>query len=266
MTLKEKMMKMRQGRTPEKVKELAKREGSFTGTKKSRLYVDSVKNVLAANNIKGEFTFRIIPPFFKVDGGHWAYPVSTHYNVGINKDNFNCPKRMIGKKCPICNEVEKLTDPEDRKANKHFYPKDASIVYIIDRASEDKGPILWKMPFGVEKDILTQASRGKIEFVDDVDEGYDITVSYEKVETGAYTGGRWSSVTIDRLSSPLSNNEDLIEEWLEYCDENSLDKVCHFEEYETLLKAINDDGSEEVTSTDDNKTDVKNKLKKFRKI
>lgn len=243
MNIREKMAQMKKNRTMESVKKLSERKSSSDRIQTEPLFIKEM-NLVQANSIEGDFRFRILPPFFESDRGHWAFPIETHYNVGINNKMFHCPKRMTNgrRPCPICNEVEKLTDPEQRKANKMFYPGSGSLVYVIDRNDEKAGPKLWRMPFSVEREILTKAARADILDLDDTEEGYDMVVSYSKdvVSTGSGKGktlGKWSALDIERSSSPLSRDEDQAEEWLEFCDEFPLDKVFILYDNETILKA-----------------------------
>lgn len=268
MTTKEKMKSMRGKRNSKNMKARSERKTSY-GENIDPLWKESIL-MIKASEIKDELIFRILPPAFESEDGHWAFTAYIHYKVGVNEKAFICPKKMHGKSCPICEEITTIEDPDIRKL---LYPVYGALTYVIDRQNEDDGVKLFRIPFTVEQDILTQASRADILTIDDENEGFDITISYTKEKNQDW--GKWGSVSIARRETPLSDDDDKIDEWLEFVNENSPDKIINVHSYEKIAAAFN--GTEEIKkeSTDavedsikeETKTEkVKNKMKSFRKL
>lgn len=267
MTARERMKQIREKRNKDTVKRRSERKNSYSSVG-DPLYNIKDEKIVKAMEIKDELVFRILPPTFDSADGHWGYEIHTHYQIGISNKAFNCPNKIKSLKCPICEEVDTIDDPKRRKP---LYPGYGVLVYIIDRNDEKSGPKLWRMPFGVENDILTQASRAKIDYVDDEEEGFDITISYSsnKTEDGKQSIGKWSSCTIDRVESVLSEDEDQMDEWLDFINKNPLDKVAIVYDYEKIANCFNGMDEMESGSKQENKEkedDSHSKMKKFRKF
>ncbi len=261
----EKLRKLREGRDMDSVKEMSQRKTSYEGKgQKEKVYKDNVK-VKKASDVKGDFVFRIFPPSFESDSPtkHWGFPINTHYEVGPDNKIFNCP-RDIGKKCPSCEYAMSLEDKEQRG---QYYPGYGALVWIIDRGNEKDGPIMFRMPFSMENDILKEVARADIKNIDDEFEGFDIIVSYNK-EPGK-RWGKWSKPTIVRNSSPISDDEEVMEDWLEFIMENPLNEIPIYHSYKVIEEAMqgNEEDEEEKEEPKEEKpTPKKTFKKKFKKF
>ena len=78
-----------------------------------------------------------IIPFLTNHGGETRLmselPYFRHVNIGLpNPRNYVCPKKTLGKPCPICDAMYKLdfNDPEDRALRNELRPKERRLYLI----------------------------------------------------------------------------------------------------------------------------------------
>ena len=71
-------------------------------------------------------------PVHPVDNiNFYGMTVHVHTNVGVNGDQFLCPKRMKNMNCPICEHQTALWDTEPDMA-KDLYPQTRYLVWMVD--------------------------------------------------------------------------------------------------------------------------------------
>lgn len=190
---------------------------------------------------EGENNVRILPPGPSwQDYGHYGYVTFTHYSVGADQGAYACPTKMAGQPCPICEE-RAATDESDDDYRRQLSPSKQVAVYVIDRDKEDEGPKLWLMPATkIDAEILTRSTdkrTGEVLNVDDPEEGYDVTFT----KSGSGLGTQYSGVDIARNATPLSDDEDQMDEWLEYVTENPIPEIIQIPDYDDL-KAVFEGG------------------------
>jgi len=177
---------------------------------------------------KGENAIRILPPTW--DGAkHYGMDVYTHFGIGPDKATVLCPLKMAEQKCPIC-EARALAEKRgDEDMVKDLRPSKRVLVWLIDRKDEDKGPVVWGMPWTVDRDI-SKVSRdrgtGKYYFVDHPEEGFDIYFDRE----GEGIGTKYTGVQLARRATSVD------EEWLEYIQAHPLPETLLIRDYEEILE------------------------------
>jgi hypothetical protein len=182
-------------------------------------------------------------------GTHWGIDVMIHNNVGVDNGSYLCLDKAIGEPCPICDVYKQ--DDEDA-----LRPSDRVICWLIDRASEKSGPMLWSMPLQVSKDISAAsqvrgrgAQDGEALMIDDPDEGYDVFFDKE----GAKKKTRYTRVSVEKDSSPLHENQKTQDKWLDYVADNCLPELFKTYEVEYLEKVLSGQSSRKDDADEDDR-------------
>lgn len=159
-------------------------------------------------------------------GDNWAIEVFIHRDVGPDKQTYLCLAKMKGEDCPLCDARGEIDDEE---LSKKLKAKPQLCAYIIDRADEKAGPLIWRVPATVEKEIQLRSKvkgTGEILSVDHPDRGYDIT--FRRKGTGLNTD--YAGVDIDRDDSPLSEKDARYDDWIDFVQDNPLpDQLIYFD-------------------------------------
>ncbi len=210
-----------------------------------------------------DYTIRILPPSF---GDRKRYGLETyiHYSVGADRQKYLCNKNMKQGECPICEERDKANaDGESDYANK-LTSRKRFACWIIDRDDEDAGPLVWLMPYTVDKELnkLRQDKRSK-EVLDvvDPDEGYDFTFSKE----GTALNTKYTGMRISHDDSPIFDDASATEEVLEFIENNPINEALNFFEYEHIDNVFAGGASMNSDDDDDDDEDDKKKKKKKKK-
>lgn len=125
---------------------------------------------------KGSNAIRILPPTFE-NADHYGIDIYVHYSVGPANASVLCLQNMKDERCPLCearNRALKIGDTDDAKSLK---AGKRVLVWLIDRNDEDQGPVLWAMPYTLDREFSVLAKdrqTGTILALDDPDEGFDI--------------------------------------------------------------------------------------------
>jgi hypothetical protein len=203
----------------------------------------------------GNFQIRILPPTWD-DADNYGADVWVHYGIGADKNTYACLAKMKGEDCPVCEERTKAENRDPDYA-KELAPKRRVLIWIIDRDHEDDGPIVWAMPWTLDKDInkLAVDERSKeYLLVDDPEEGYDIKFSKE----GENIHTKYIGVAINRRPSPISDDDDEFDDWLEFIEDNPLPEIVKYYPYEHINKvfsggAVSGDDEDEEEEDEDEK-------------
>ena len=100
--------------------------------------------------------------------GKWYYERTyfTHRNIGVNNDSYVCPAKTFGKRCPICEEVSRLSrssDKFDQQRVKDLRPSERQLFLIHDPDDRNnKGVYLWDIStfnFGKQLDAYINGAR-----------------------------------------------------------------------------------------------------------
>jgi hypothetical protein len=144
--------------------------GGIEGFVKDEYRLFGVKN--------GDNAIRILPRDASEEAEHFGEDVWVHYSIGPDRASVLCPTRMANEPCPVCEERARVERRGgDDEAIRELRPHRRVLVWLIDRKNEDQGPVLWGMPWTVDRDI-SKACRdretGQFYFPEDPEQGYDI--------------------------------------------------------------------------------------------
>lgn len=185
---------------------------------------------------KDDNTIRVLPPTWE-GARHYGLDVYLHYGIGPDESAYLCLDKMRGEACPLCEERATASGAGEEELAKALQPKGRVLVWVIDRKDEGKGPLLWSMPAGLDKDMVNCAidkSTGEILTIDDPSEnGYD--VSFKREGEGIKT--KYTGIQVARKASPLSDDGALADKWLQYISDNPLDQIVILRSYEELSAA-----------------------------
>jgi len=148
----------------------------------------------------GENVIRILPPSW--DGAeYYGIDIYVHFNVGPDNASYLDLYKMKKMPDPITEEVQKARQDNDVDYAKELDSKKRVLVYLIDRDKPKQGPMLWAMPWTVDKEIAIHSWNGRTQealLIDSPEDGFDIIVNRQgKDKKTEYT------VKIDRNPSPL---------------------------------------------------------------
>jgi hypothetical protein len=185
----------------------------------------------------GDHEIRIMPPTWE-DAQHFGLDVWVHYAIGPDGSTYVCMKKMKGEECACCNaRIQASKDGEDDLA-KDLSPSLRIGYWLINRKEENRGPLVWLAPpKKVNQEIVLQAKdkkTGGFINLEDPEKGYDI----EFTVTGQLLNTDYIGIKASRSSSPLSDDEDQMETWLEYIAENPLPDILVYQEYDHVAKQL----------------------------
>ena len=184
----------------------------------------------------GDNSIRMLPPTWE-GARHYGLDLFLHYGIGPDESAYLCPDKMKGEKCPLCEERAIASGAGEEDLAKALQPKGRVLVWVIDRKEPNKGPLIWSMPAGLDKDIVNGAvdkSTGEIYNIDDPSEnGYD--VYFKREGEGLKT--KYTGIQIARKPCSLSDDPAEADKWLNYIAEHPLDSLLDFRDYEALKAA-----------------------------
>lgn len=173
----------------------------------------------------GDHRIRIMPPTYPVElGKHYGIDLFGHYSIGSEGSSFLClanpPPGIEAEECPICVERERAQGAGEDELAQALRPNKRVAVWMIDRDQPNNGPQVWPMPYTMDKDIAQLAVREGTEVIllDDPDNGYDVNFTRE----GTNQRTRYTGVSLARRETPLSDDADEQQEWLEYIVDHPL--------------------------------------------
>lgn len=176
---------------------------------------------------EGDIKLRILPPTWSDSPEHWGFDVYVHYQVGPDNAAYLCLNKMKGEDCPLCEERIKAEKEGEADYAKQLAPTKRVLVWMIDRKNEDAGPLVWAMPWTIDRDIckLSMDDSGEIIYLDDPDNGYDILFSKE----GQGQKTKYIGMQVSRRSTPIGKDQ-----WIDYVIANPLPNVLHYYEYDYI--------------------------------
>lgn len=186
-------------------------------------------------------------------GDNWGIDIFTHRFIGPDNSNFLCLQKMQGKTCPLCQARHQVSSEDEEAADK-LKPVKRTLAWIIDRNDEKAGPQFWEVPVKVEQ-AIQELSKGEdgggVIEPSHHEEGYDIT--FKKEGSGLNT--QYIAPTIVRDSSPLSDDPDIQQKWLDFIEENPLPEILVSHEASYMKAAYMGQGKSK--SEDDEEEDTK---------
>jgi len=178
-------------------------------------------------------TIRIIPtkdgssPFVEIHGhkilldGEWK--------------TFVCLKHEKGEACPFCEAREALLSTgkeSDNDLAKKYSAKKMYVVKVIDRDNEADGPKFWRINHDWTKNGAYDKIYGVINAIKkditDAETGRDLVITINRNQNNKPVVSAVASLD----ASPLSEDADLVKEWL--ADERTWQDVYSFKSYEYL--------------------------------
>ena len=208
----------------------------------------------------GKHRVRFLPPMW--DGAeHYGMDIYVHFNVGPDQQQYLCLRQHADSKCPLCEESERLKNAGEDDAAYDLKANKRVLGYVIDRDDEEAGPKLWAMPWTVDRDItalMVDPDSGEVILVDHPDEGYDIV--FQRQGTGVNT--KYVGAQIARKSSPLCDDPEVQDEWLEFVQNTPVPKtLCTFD-YDYVKNELEGGGP---LDSDDDEEEKRGKSTKRRK-
>lgn len=184
---------------------------------------------------EGDHRIRILPPTFE-GAEHYALSMWVHSGVGPDRETFLCLNKMKQEPCPVCEEHRRAQrEGGDEKYVYSLRPYERRLAWIINRAAESDGPILYDMPYAKMDKMICAVAKdqetGEVLWIDDPDNGYDIFFNRKGT---TQTGTVYSGHAPARRASSISLDEDQQQAWLEYITEHPLDSVLNFYSYEHI--------------------------------
>ncbi len=190
----------------------------------------------------GDNLLRILPPTFNnlngTEAEHYGLDVFVHYDVGTDGSSFLCLEQNYNEPCPICQARIEAESEGDKDLADKLKARKRVLMYVVDRDAEDAGPMVWSAPWTVDKDLSMRSfdkRSGDIFYPDDPEEGYDI----EFARTGKGRNTKYEGVQLSRRASPLSDDEDQMDEWLEKIEDSPLDQLLIKPEAEHMERIFN---------------------------
>lgn len=164
-----------QQRRPEDWDRRANQSGSnFIGIFKDEFDVFSAKK---------DNWVRMLPPTWEKPN-HYGYDIYVHYGVGPQNGQVLCNAKMYNQACFACEQRAKFEAQGNKDAADDLKPTRRVVVWLLDRAdkeSENK-PQVWAMPWTMDRDltkVCKDKQTGEIYYIDDPDQGYDISFEVE---------------------------------------------------------------------------------------
>lgn len=202
----------------------------------------------------GKNIIRILPPTWD-DAGHYALSIFVNYSIGVDNQSYLSLAKHGKGKDPIAEARKQAERDGDEKLTKALKPRERALMWVIDRLDEDEGPQLWAAPYTVDKDICSicyDEDTKDVVWIDEPKTGQDIR--FYKEGTGLTT--EYPAAKMKLMGqSPLHDDETVMEEWLDYVNENPLPDCLNFYDYDHIKAVFNGAGPSE--DDDDDDEDVK---------
>lgn len=191
---------------------------------------------------KGDHYIRILPPTWSypdgTPGDHYGMDVWTHFGVGPDNGSVLCLQKMQDKACPLCEQRIRLERAGDEEEANALKPIRRVLMWILNRKDEKRGAVVWACPWTVDRD-LAKISRdtmsGTIYYIDDPEDGYDI--SFEREGDGRTT--KYTGMQLARRPTSVP------ERILDYIQQNPLDKTLRWRTYDEIKRMYEGTGGDE---------------------
>lgn len=222
-------------RTAEDVKDKARQTSGRDS------YIASEVQFFTAEQGANSIRMLPLPPELAKEHRHWGVRVFEHRDIGVDKGAYLCLNKMKGEPCPVCEERDRASGAGEKELAWTLRPGCKTLIWVINRKDEGKGPLLWNISAGGKKSLDTNLlnlcqdpGSGEVLFVDHPDEGHDL--SFSRDGTGlktSYTGYRFS-----HRPSPVSDIPERYEKWLRFVGEHPLDGILVWHDYDYIAHAL----------------------------
>lgn len=205
----------------------------------------------------GDNRIRILPAL-GTDNEHWGVNVFMHSNVGAENARYICPYQHGGKQCAVCDEVARMrarakvmTDKGKKELGKRIGDAAYEIsarkrvaVWLIDRADEKAGVLLWAMPWKTDRDFAKKCKdreSGQYVPIDHPTKGRDIF--FEK--HGELRGTEYLNIDIGKGDAPVSEEPVRMKKWLKFVKDHPLGDMIIVADPKKLARVFAPDGASE---------------------
>jgi hypothetical protein len=150
---------------------------------------------------EGDSLVRILPPWN--DEGVWYLEVPYHYGLGEENKRAICPKRLLGKKCYICEKVKELQNlgNDAKPLAEKIRAKNTFYYNILDLKDLDKGVQIMQSGVTIFKDLLFYDLDEEWGNITHKKTGYNIVINRE----GTTATNTKYKVSPKKNSSPLTD-------------------------------------------------------------
>jgi hypothetical protein len=199
----------------------------------------------------GDNLIRFVPPTWE-DPEHYGYDVWVHSYVGADNGSYLCPKKMLNKRCPICEAQKEAADAGETEEAKALKATKKVAAWIIDRDDDNPTPQIYLMSWTMDRDIsaLCHNKRsGKVLMIDHPESGYDLTLK----RAGAGLKTRYFGQSIDRDPSPMMDSQKETNKIMEYVTDNPIPDVLAYKDTEYLESVVNGTNTKKDADEDEDK-------------
>lgn len=204
-----------------------------------RLYKEGLKTWTPKG--EGKYKIRILPAGWGDEDNppdFWGVKVWVHPSLGPdNRDAYICPNKTNGDPCPICDAINEAKrtgsiPPRDTEAGRKHWanqvkPYERVLAYVLVRSDSDiddegvDAVRLFPMAPSLAKAIAQQGEDpddGEVLYLDDLEDGYDLT--FKREGTGMKT--RYGGVQLSRKSTAADDEDDVLDDLEGFVVENAL--------------------------------------------
>lgn len=204
---------------------------------------------------EGDNALRFLPPTWTdPEPDHYGYDIWVHRNVGADNSTYLCLNKMKGKSCPVCNAVKEARDSGEEDDAKALQASKRIVAWVVDRDADTPRPLLIDMSWTMDRDIAAlcyDKRKGTSLQIDNDNMGYDVTVRRQ----GKGLNTRYFGMVIDREPSPISEDEEVQAEILEYIAANPIPDTLNFFDVKYLERQLSGSGGEKDEDLDDEDED-----------
>lgn len=155
---------------------------------------------------EGEQDIRIVP---SPDGDPFK-EIYFHYNIPDHSGGILCPKRNDGDKCPICDfasqlwkEYTETNDEATKELAKQLFVRPRYFSPVVVRGSENQGVKYYGYGKKAYEMLLGYVLDPEYGDITDLDEGTDISLTYEKPAKKGPNSYPKTTLKMRRSTSPL---------------------------------------------------------------
>lgn len=212
------------------------------GTNKGEKKYD-LKNYFNTSLPKGVKTlkkrFRILPPS---EGEKTSFNSMFGHEKKVDGkwSTYACLKHEKDEDCPFCESRELLLtsgNDDEKELAKEFSARRFYVIKVIDRDNEADGPKFWRFKHNYKKEGIFDKIMSAIE-----DCGHDVTDAVTgrdlilTIKEG--TNGKATTIGYALESTPLTNDESTLDEWLTYNNSKTWEDVYAIKNYEYLALVV----------------------------
>ncbi len=234
-----------------------KAQAEQSGGKFASMFVEGIPEFRPKKGT--ETTIRIAPPSWGDDDNppdNYADTVYVNFGIGPDDEGFISRSKMGLDDDPVREMHDRMRRHGDEYAEqiKRQLPKKRRPMYVYVRGEEETGWQAWGAPWTVHRDIGKAAiskRRRTVKFIDDPDNGYDVTISRDSGEFGKYTIDE-----IDPDPSPIDSDPKRQKELLDWLEENPLPDQYRIYSYDEIKRRCDgDEAADSDGDTDDDPQD-----------